>query len=129
MSHNSVVIDSNNFEFRTDILYGLIGHIKIWGKLIMTCINIFFMTSYANHQWSTFFYQAFCYPHLLPKGGGGGVSRTRYYLKKHCPHEHEILYGIRNIFERPRNIKVSYTVINWLPLQLLKYDVFYGGKC
>ena len=37
------------------------------------------------------------------------------YLRNRCPHEHEILHGIRDTVERPRNGKASYIVINWLP--------------
>ena len=50
------------------------------------------------------------------KGGGGErIGRTPCYLKNLSLHEHEILYGIRDIFEHPRNVKVSYILINWLP--------------
>ena len=45
---------------------------------------------------------------------GRGADRTPCYLKNRCPHEHEILYGIRDIFDRSRNVKVSYIVIKWL---------------
>ena len=48
-------------------------------------------------------------------GGGEGSGRTPFYLKNRCPHEHEILHGIRKIVKHPRNVKVSYIVINWLP--------------
>ena len=34
-------------------------------------------------------------------GGGGGFGWTPCYLKNRCPHEREIMQGIRNTFERP----------------------------
>ena len=46
---------------------------------------------------------------------GRGVGQTSCYFKNRCLREYEILYGIRDIFERPRNVKVFYIVINWLP--------------
>ena len=45
-------------------------------------------------------------------GGGGGVGPIPCYLKSLFPHKHEILYAIGDIFEGPRNVKVSYLVIN-----------------
>ena len=33
------------------MFYGIIGHIEIWDKLIVICITVFLMTSYANHQY------------------------------------------------------------------------------
>ena len=35
------------------------------------------------------------------------VEQTHIYLKNRCPHEHEILQGIRDTFESLRNVKVS----------------------
>ena len=54
-------------------------------------------------------------PSLLVPTRLGGSAGPPCYLKNSCPHDHEILYGIRDIFERPRNFKVSYILINWLP--------------
>ena len=51
-------------------------------------------------------------PTPYTKGASAGPP---CYLKNSCPHEHEILYGIRDIFENPKNVKVSYIVINRLP--------------
>ena len=48
-------------------------------------------------------------------GGGGGQPDSPCYLKKRCDHEREILSGIKDIFELPRIVKVTYIVINWLP--------------
>ena len=42
--------------------------------------------------------------------GGGGSSRPPSYLKTRCPHEPEILQGIRDTFESLRNVKVVYIV-------------------
>ena len=47
--------------------------------------------------------------------GGGGSSRLPSYLKNRCPHEREILQGIRDTFESLRNVKVVYIVFTWLP--------------
>ena len=44
------------------------------------------------------------------KGGGGGEEPTLSYLKDGCPHEREILQGIRDTFESHRNVKVVYIV-------------------
>ena len=52
--------------------------------------------------------------HTLYRVGGGGVGLTKK-LKNRCLHEHESLYVIRDILEHPRNVQVSYIVINWLP--------------
>ena len=49
--HNSVHNGPNDFNFDIQTLYALIGHIKIWGKVIVICIIMFLMTSYANHQY------------------------------------------------------------------------------
>ena len=35
-----------------DTLYHLIDHIRIWDKLIIICIILVLMTSYANHQYT-----------------------------------------------------------------------------
>ena len=50
-------------------------------------------------------------------GGGGGVEPTQppSYFKNRCPHEPEILQGIRDTFESRRNVKVVYIVFTWLP--------------
>ena len=47
--------------------------------------------------------------------GRRGAAAPPCYLNNLCPQEHEILYGIRDVFKRPRNAEVSYIVINWLP--------------
>ena len=65
-------------------------------------------------------------PHLLPMGGGGASRTLPSYLKTHCPHEHEIMQGIRDTFESLRNVTVVYIVFTWLPKQLLKGEVFWG---
>ena len=45
-------------------------------------------------------------------GGGGGGDRPDSRLSQNrCPHKHAILYGIRDISERLRNVKVAYIVI------------------
>ena len=57
----------------------------------------------------------------------GGVGRTPTdYLINRFPHEDEILYGIRDTFERPRNVKVSYIMINWLLNFNPKMPIFKG---
>ena len=38
---------------------------------------------------------------------GGGSAELACYLKTCCPNEREILWGIRDIFERFRNVKVG----------------------
>ena len=38
----------------------------------------------------------------------GGVGPTPSHLKNRCPHEREILQGIRDTFESLRNVKVVY---------------------
>ena len=53
--------------------------------------------------------------HTFYQGGGGGSSRPPSYLKNRCPHESEILQGIRDTFESLRNVKVVYIVFTWLP--------------
>ena len=53
-------------------------------------------------------------PTSYTKGGGESRPDPRANLKDRCPHEHKILYGIRGIFEHPRNVNVSYILINWL---------------
>ena len=55
----------------------------------------------------------------------GGLARHPHYLKNHCLHEHEILWGIKEIFERLGNVQVVYIVFTWLPWQLLKEEVFW----
>ena len=47
--------------------------------------------------------------------GGRWVGRLPIYLKNRCPHEREILQGIRDTFESLRNVKVVYIVFTWLP--------------
>ena len=57
-------------------------------------------------------------PSLLiptPFTKGGGSSRPPSYLKNRCPHECEILQGIRDTFESLRNGEVVYIVFTWLP--------------
>ena len=55
LAYNSVFVDPNNFKFGTEthcmVIY---GHIKILGTLIITCMVMFLMMSYANHQYSEF---------------------------------------------------------------------------
>ena len=51
---------------------------------------------------------SFLVPTPFSKGEGGRPS----YLKNRCPHEREILQGIRDTFE---NVKVVYIVLTWLP--------------
>ena len=73
-----------------------------------------FETLFPHRTQNLIFNLSFAKPfgtHLLPGGSAGSPC----YLKNRCPHEHEIVYGIRDIFERPGNGKVSYIVINWLP--------------
>ena len=59
------------------------------------------------------------YPHLLPRGGGGGGvggrAKPPQLSQNPLPHEHEILQGIRDTFESLRNVKVVYIVFTWLP--------------
>ena len=45
----------------------------------------------------------------------GGEHIPPSYLKHRCPHEREILQGIRDTFESLRNVKVVYIVLTWLP--------------
>ena len=46
----------------------------------------------------------------------GGRSRPDpCYLKNRCSHKRKILQGIRDIFERLRNVKVVYIMFTWLP--------------
>ena len=45
----------------------------------------------------------------------GGLPDSPYYFKNRFPHETEILSGIRDIFQRFRNVKVVYIVFIWLP--------------
>ena len=52
------------------------------------------------------------YPHLIPGREGG---RPPCYIKNPWSYELEILQGIRDIFERLRNIKAVYLVFTWLP--------------
>ena len=40
---------------------------------------------------------------------------TKGDLKNRCPHEPEILQGIRDPFESLKNVKVVYIVFTWLP--------------
>ena len=47
--------------------------------------------------------------------GGGGRPDPPCYLRNHFPYELEILYGIRDIFERLRNVKAVYIGFTWLP--------------
>ena len=51
---------------------------------------------------------SFSYPHLLPSGVGD--QQTPCCLKNPWLHEREVLYGIRNITERLKNVKVCYIV-------------------
>ena len=46
---------------------------------------------------------------------GGRSNRPTSYVKNRCPHEREILQGIRDTFESLRNVKVVYIVFTWLP--------------
>ena len=56
---------------------------------------------------SRFLYHNFWYSHLLPRG-----SPVDYpAISKIVVHEREILQGIRNIFERLRNVKLAYIMI------------------
>ena len=54
---------------------------------------------------------SFLVPTPFSKGEGGRPSN----LKNRCPHEREILQGIRDTFESLRNVKVVYIVLTWLP--------------
>ena len=53
---------------------------------------------------------------LVPTPSTKGVEPTPppSYLKNRCPHESEILQGIRDTFESLRNVKVVYMVFTWL---------------
>ena len=42
--------------------------------------------------------------------GGVGRADSPSYLKNRCPHERELLHGIRDVFESLRNIKVLHSV-------------------
>ena len=50
-------------------------------------------------------------PTPFTKGGGGGSSGPPSYLKNCCPHEREILQGIRDTFESLRNVSVYLVTI------------------
>ena len=50
--------------------------------------------------------------HTFYQGGRGDPPS---YLKNCCPHEPEILQGVRDTFESLRNVKVVYIVFTWLP--------------
>ena len=52
LSHNSVLKDvlSGRNDFKFDTQTDIVGHIKIWGKLIVIFISMFLMTSFANHR-------------------------------------------------------------------------------
>ena len=54
-------------------------------------------------------------PTPFTKGRGGRAEPPASYLKNRCPHEREILQGIRDTFESLRNVKVVYIVFTWLP--------------
>ena len=59
---------------------------------------------------------SFLVPTPFTDGGRGEESfGSPCYLTNRYPHEHEILYGIKDTFERLRNVKVAYIVITWLP--------------
>ena len=60
-------------------------------------------------------FQAFGTHSFYQGGGGGGSSRSPSHLKNLCPHEPEILQGIRDTFESLRNVKVVNKVFTWLP--------------
>ena len=46
-------------------------------------------------------------PIVIPRGEGGS-GRPLCYLENHCLQEHEILYGIKEIFEHPKNVSFLY---------------------
>ena len=56
----------------------------------------------------------------------GGRAEPPSYLENLCPHEREILQGIRDTFESLGNAKVVYIMFTWLPYQLLKGEMFWG---
>ena len=47
--------------------------------------------------------------------GEGGRADPPSYLKNRCPHEREILQGIRDTYESLRNVEVILKVFTWLP--------------
>ena len=51
-------------------------------------------------------------PTLFTKGGRTDPAS---YLKNRCPHERDILQGIRDTFDSLRNVKVIYIMVTWLP--------------
>ena len=53
LTYDSAFVGPNNFRSGTKTaycMYGLVGHIKIWSKLIIICMIMFLMTSYADHR-------------------------------------------------------------------------------
>ena len=68
-------------------------------KFSQSCFNPSFSKPFGTHT----FYQ------------GGVVSTPHFYLKNRCPHETEILQGIRDTFESLRNVKVVYIEFTCLP--------------
>ena len=53
LTYDSAFVGPNNFRSGTKMAYcmhGLVGHIKIWSKLIIICMIMFLMTSYADHR-------------------------------------------------------------------------------
>ena len=74
-----------------------------WENILKLCcddINPSFSKPFGTHT----FYQ-----------GRGGVEPTPQLSQNRCPHEREILQGIRDTFESLRNVKVVYIVFTWLP--------------
>ena len=92
----------------------------------------FILADVVPYLIQSFLFQAFWYPHLLPKAAGPADPPALdppppSYLKNSCSQQYEILKGIRDTFGSLRNFKVVYIVFTWLPQQSLKGEVF-GGK-
>ena len=62
LTYDSAFVGPNNFRSGTKTaycMYGLVGHIKIWSKLIIICMIMFLMTSYANKMTTNCFTNSF----------------------------------------------------------------------
>ena len=112
LTHNSVSVGPNNFKFGTETRwYGLTGHIKVCGKLIIICIIMFWWCHMqATNSWWIVI--------ILKKSSRFAFSETKWGCLRFLSFIYSILWksvnegiwrnmNLVNTCKRPQTVKVT----------------------